>query len=434
MKLKTLASTCSCGNRWAGPGRSRVLRGAVTLFLTAGWLAISASQSHAAVQAQAAPAQAASAKQLGTIKVISGNVITLTTDAGASVTIQVDDGTRMVRTAPGQTDLKGATIIHIQDLQVGDRILVRGKASDDAKTIAATAVIAMKQSDLAAKQEQERQDWQKRGIGGLVSAVDPSSGTITITTGAGSTKKTVAIHTTAATVFRRYAPDSANFDDAKPSALKQVKPGDQVRARGNKNADGTEFAAEEVVSGQFRNIAGTIESLDAAANTVTVKDLLSKKSMVVRITADSQVHKLPPQVAQGFAMRLRGGGANGAAPNGAAPNGAAAAPQPASANGASSGGQPRPGGWGGNRPGGAFDFQQMLSHMPPAGISDLQKGDAVMILSTEGSDSGVVTAIIFVAGVEPILQASPAGQMMTLSPWSLGGGGGGEDTGGGAPQ
>jgi hypothetical protein len=430
MNFKSLVGAGNCGNRWARrPGRSLVLRGAVTLFLTAGCLAVTASQSYAAGQGQAASAQAASAKQVGAIKAISGNTITLTTDAGASITVQVDDGTRMARVAPGQTDLKGATVIHLQDLQVGDRILVRGKASDDAKTIAATAVIAMKQSDLAAKQEQERQDWQKRGIGGLVSAVDASSGTITITTGAGSTKKSVAIHTTAATVFRRYAPDSVKFDDAKASALDQVKSGDQLRARGNKNADGTEFAAEEVVSGLFRNIAGTIESLDAAANTVTVKDLLSKKSIVVRITSDSQVRKLPQQMAQMIAMRLKGGGANGAAPNGAA-----AAPQPASANGDSPGGQSRPGGAGGNRPGGSPDFQQMLSRMPPAGLSDLQKGDAVMIVSTEGSDSGVVTAITFVAGVEPILQASPAGQMMTLSPWSLGGGGGGEDTGGGAPQ
>jgi hypothetical protein len=428
MNLKTLVCACSCGNRRARPGRRLVLRGAVVLFLTAGWLTITAGQSHAAGQAQAAPAQAASAKQLGTIKAISGSTITLTTDAGASITIQVDDGTRMVRTAPGQTDLKGATVIHVQDLQVGDRILVRGKPSDDAKTIAATAVIAMKQSDLAAKQEQERQDWQKRGIGGLVSAVDPSSATITITTGAGSTKKSVVIHTTAATVFRRYAPDSVKFDDAKASALDQVKPGDQLRARGNKNADGTEFAAEEVVSGLFRNIAGTIESLDAAANTVTVKDLLSKKSIVVRITSDSQVRKLPQQMAQMIAMRLKGGA------NGGAPNGGAVTPQPASANGGSPGSQSRPGGMGGNRYGGSPDFQQILSRMPPAGLSDLQKGDAVMIVSTEGSDSGVVTAIQFVAGVEPILQASPAGQMMTLSPWSLGGGGGGDDTSGGAPQ
>ena len=428
MKMTTRVCPHSCEGRWGRLGCALLFRGATALFLTAGWLAITASQSHAADQTQAASAQAASTKQVGTIKAISGSTITLTTDAGASITVQVDDGTRMARVAPGQTDLKGATVIHLQDLQVGDRILVRGKASDDAKTIAATAVIAMKQSDLAAKQEQERQDWQKRGIGGLVSAVDPSSGAITITTGAGSTKKSVVIHTSPATVFRRYAPDSVKFDDAKASALDQVKPGDQLRARGNKNADGTEFAAEEVVSGLFRNIAGTIESLDAAANTVTVKDLLSKKSIVVKVTSDSQVRKLPLQMAQMIAIRLKGGGANGAAPGGAA------APQPASANGASPGGQSRPGGMGGNRSGGAPDFQQILSRMPPAGLSDLQKGDAVMIVSTEGSDSGAVTAITLLAGVEPILQASPAGQMMTLSPWSLGGGGGGDDTGGGAPQ
>jgi hypothetical protein len=429
MNFKSLVGASSCGNWWSRLGQSLVLRGVVALFLTPGSLAITANQSHAAGQAQAASAQAASTKQVGTIKAVWGSTITLTTDAGASLTVQVDDGTRMARVAPGQTDLKGATVIHLQDLQVGDRILVRGKASDDAKTIAATAVIAMKQSDLASKQEQERQDWQKRGIGGLVSAVDPSSGTITITTGAGSTKKSVAIHTTPATVFRRYAPDSVKFDDAKASALDQVKPGDQLRARGDKNADGTEFAAEEIVSGLFRNIAGTIESLDAAANTVTVKDLLSKKSIVVKITSDSQVRKLPLQMAQMIAMRLKGGGANGSAPNGAA-----AAPQPASANGASPGGQSRPGGMGGNRPGGSPDFQQILSRMPPAGLSDLQKGDAVMIVSTEGSDSGAVTAITLLAGVEPILQASPGGQMMMLSPWSLGGGGGGDDTGGGSPQ
>jgi hypothetical protein len=392
--------------------------------------ALSANSSATSSQAHAAPAQAASAKQLGTIKSISGSVITLTTDAGVSITVQVDEGARMVRTAPGQTDLKGATVIHVQDLQVGDRILVRGKASDDGKTIAASVVIAMKQSDLAAKQEQERQDWQKRGIGGLVSAVEPSSGTITITTGAGSTKKSVAIHTTSTTVFRRYAPDSVKFDDAKPSALDQVKSGDQLRARGNKNADGTEFAAEEIVSGVFRNIAGTITSLDTAANTVTVNDLLSKKSIVVKITADSQVRKLPQQMAQMIAMRLKGGGSNGAGSNGAA-----AGQQPGSQNGAAPGGEFRPGGMGANRTGGTPDFQQMLSRMPPAGLSDLQKGDAVMIVSTEGSDSGEVTAITLLAGVEPILQASPGGQMMTLSPWSLGaGGGGGDDAGGGSPQ
>jgi Domain of unknown function (DUF5666) len=377
-------------------------------------------------QAQAAP-QSGAEKQVGTVKAISGNSITLTTDGGASINIQVQEATRMVRVAPGKTDLKAATTIHLQDLQTGDRILVRGKPSDDSKSIVAAVIIAMKGSDVQAKQEQEQQDWQKRGIGGLVSAVDPGSGTITISFSAAGTKKSVAIHTTGATVFRRYAPDSVKFDDAKPSSIAEIKPGDQLRARGNRSADNTEFAADEIVSGAFQNIAGTIASIDTAANTLTVKDLISKRNVVVKISTDSQVRKLPQQMAQMIAMRLKGAGGGSSGPGGASGQ-----PQPASANG---GGGNRSGGFGANRPGGAPDFQQMLNRMPPAGLSDLQKGDAVMIVSTEGSDSGAVTAITLLAGVEPILEASPGGaQMMTLSPWSLGGSQGGDDTGGGSPQ
>jgi Domain of unknown function (DUF5666) len=364
--------------------------------------------------------QATAAKQVGTIKTIAGNSITLATDGGAQVNVQVQDSTRMVRVAPGQTDLKGATTIHLQDLQTGDRILVRGAPSDDAKSITAAVIIAMKSSDVEAKQQKERQDWQRRGIGGLVGVVDPTSGTVTISFTAAGTKKSVVIHTSGTTIFRRYAPDSIKFDDAKPSSIGEIRPGDQLRARGTRNVDNTEFAAEEIVSGAFQNIAGTISSIDAGANTVTVKDVLSKKEITVRVASDSQVRKLPQQMAQMIAMRLKG------APAGA--NGAGAPQQrPASDNGAAAG---RSGG-GFNRAGGAPDFQQILSRMPPAGLGDLQKGDAVMIVSTESSNSGAVTAITLLAGVEPILQASPG---MTLSPWSLGGGGGGEDVGGGSPQ
>jgi hypothetical protein len=71
--------------------------------------------------------------------------------------------------------------------------------------------------------------------------------------------------------------------------------------------------------------------------------------------------------------------------------------------------------------------------MPKATLGDLKKGDAVMIVSTEGTALADVTAITLLAGVEPILQASPSGgQAMTLSPWTLGGGAG-EDAGQGNP-
>ena len=108
-------------------------------------------------------------------------------------------------------------------------------------------------------------------------------------------------------MIRRYAPDSMKFDDAKPSTLQEIQPGDQLRARGNRSADGTELAAEEIVTGSFRNVAGIVNSVDASAGTMNVQDLVSKKLVQIKVTPESQLHQLPPEFAQRIAMRLKGG-------------------------------------------------------------------------------------------------------------------------------
>jgi len=354
-------------------------------------------------------------RAVGSIKAITDNGITLASDSGEEIKVTLQDSARIMRVAPGEKNLKNATPVQKQDLQVGDRILVRGKAGADAHSISAAAVIVMKQADVAGKRQQEREDWQKRGLGGLVTAVDASSGTITISMMSFSGNKSVAIHTTKDTVLRRYAPNSVKFDDAKVAPLDQIKVGDQLRARGTKNADATELAAEEVVSGTFRNLAGQITAVDPAANTLTLKDALSKQTVVVRVTGDAQLRKLPPEFAQRIAMRLKGGMAAGIPGAGAAVGGG---DRP---HGQGAGQFPSAGGGGmGGRGGGPPDIQQILNRMPPASLTDLQKGDVVMIVSTEGDGAGAVNAITLLAGVEPILTAAPnASQAMMLSPWSL---------------
>jgi hypothetical protein len=366
--------------------------------------------------AQAA-AQTPVAKQVGVVKSISGNALTLTTDSGTDLTVQVVSNAKMVRVAPGQTDLKSAAPIQLSDVHAGDRILVRGQPSTDGKSFVAVGVIAMSRSDVEAKHQNDREDWQKRGIGGLVSTADPATGTITISVTAAGGKKTIAIHTTSASILRRYAPDSVSFDEAKSAPIDLIKPGDELRARGTRSADGSEFAAEEVVSGSFRNIAGTISSIDANANTMTVMDLITKKPFAVKITSQSQLRRLPPEIAQRIAFRLKGAGATGDH----AGNGAAGASGQAAI--ASGGSQHPEGGPGGNRPGGGqADFQQIVNRMPAATLADFKKDEAVMIVATEGTTTGQATAITVLGGVEPILAATPTGgQAMTLSPWSLGG-------------
>ncbi len=395
-----------------GLGFFRLFRAGVVMV---GLVAIACAEAHAS--GRRATADASSQRAVGAIKAITDKGITLASDGGDEVHVSFQDSTRIVGVAPGEKDLKNATPLQKQDLQVGDRVLVRGKPGADAHSIAAGAVVVMKQADVAAKQQKDREDWVKRGVGGLVTAVDPATGTITLSTTSFTGTKTIAVRTGKNTILRRYAPNSVKFDDAKVAPLDQIKVGDQLRARGTKNADNTEIEADEAVSGTFRNLAGTIVAVDTAANTLTLKDSISKQNVVVKVTEDAQLRKLPPEFAQRIATRLKGAAANGIPGAAAATGGTADEDRRERGLGESAGGGPGRG----VRNGG--DIQQMLSRMPPATLDNLQKGDVVMIVSTAGDGSGAVNAITLLAGVEPILTAAPnATQAMMLSPWSLGSG------------
>jgi len=205
-------------------------------------------------QSTESPSTASAAKAVGTIKAIDENAVTLSTDEGSSINIVIQDSPRIVRTAPGEKDLKSAEAVQLRDLQPGDRILVKGAAVDSGKTVIASSIIVMSAADVAARQHQEREDWQKRGVDGLVTAVNASAGTIIISKSTIGGSKTTTVRVFKNTVLRRYVPNSINFDDATPGTVNQIKVGDQLWARGTRSADGSELAAEEIVSGIFRNI------------------------------------------------------------------------------------------------------------------------------------------------------------------------------------
>lgn len=211
--------------------------------------------------------------------------------------------------------------------------------------------------------------------------------------------------------FLRYSPDSAKSSDAKPSSFAELKAGDEVHVLGNKNADGTEITAEKVVFGVFPQIAATIKSINAAGNEMVVTDLATKKPVVIRLNGDSNMKKLPDMAAQMLARRY------GAARGGAGDD-----------NGGGRGmgrGRGGPGGPGGPGAGRGGDVGQILEHAPAITLADLKPGDAIMVKTTAGGGSGPGTAVMLIAGVEPILTAAPNSTRDIMAGWNLGGGGGG---------
>ena len=406
----------------------RPVRGVAVAAMLLGLVGMTASVRGVGQTAPAAPATASASSQRGTVKGLAGSTLTLTTDAGKEVTVTVGDGARIVQIAPGSTDLKTATAIKLVDIAAGDRVLVTGKAADAAGALTATRVVLMKSADIAEKRTAQQADWNRRGSGGIVSAVDAATGALTVTNGAKKTQ----ILTTGTTIFRRYAGDSVKFEDAQPGTLAQIQPGDQVRVRGAKSEDGASIQAEEIVSGSFRNLAGTVVS--ASADTVTLKDLATKKNVVVKVTANSNFRKLPPQAAAMFAMRAKGGaGAPGG--EGAGGGHGASTGSPGGEGGPGQRGPGGPGGPGAGGPGGGrgnLDLSQMIARLPEGSLTELKAGDALMIVASQ--TGGTTTAITMLSGVEAILAASPTGSApaVTISPFGFGGGA--PEGGGGAPQ
>lgn len=339
--------------------------------------------------AQAAPANPG--PQRGTVKSVDGDVLTVATDGGATVKITVPSGTKVQQLAPGSTDLKTATPSQLSDVAPGDRVLAAVRAGDSPDSYTARVVVLMKSTAIAQKNAEDQADWRRNGIGGIVSSVDPN-GTILVAVGS----KKVSVTTGPKTEFRRFAGDSVAYKDAKPGSLAQIRPGDQIQARGTKSEDGSSVQATEVVSGSFKNLSGLIATVNPAADKITLKDLATKKMYTVAVTPNSNLRKMPPQMAAMMAARSNGGGGRR---GGAADSGAQGA-----------------------RAAGGGELSQMISRLPTDSLSEMKPGEAVMIVASEpATGSTDVTAVTLLTGVEPILTANPNGGV-DLSGWSMSGG------------
>lgn len=245
----------------------------------------------------------------------SSKQIFVKTDAGAVVIVSVSDTTRIVKNPPGETKLDKSVPYTLAQIAAGDRVLALGKLSDDGKTLAAPrAVVVNTKAEINAKQTVERAEWQKRGVVGVVSAVNAESKEITIQTRTPEGPKPVIINASApAAKLTRYAPDSIKFADRKPADIAEIKVGDQLRAKGDKSEDGAHFTPEEVVTGTFKTEVGTVKSVDAAKNEIVIESAQDKKTLTVVVRPDSVLKQfqLPPEIA---AMMSGGGGGQAGAP------------------------------------------------------------------------------------------------------------------------
>jgi hypothetical protein len=336
----------------------------------------------------------------GDVTAIDGSKIAITTKDGA-MEIALGAKTEYKRVSAEKPSMSTATPVALADISIGDKVAISVIIGADKKPQPARTVYLMTKADIAQKQTKESTEWRTRGIAGRVTAIDALASKITVEQRGLMGSTTVVVTPKENIKYLRYAPDSVKYSEAKASSIAEIKPGDMLRALGDKAADGTTFAAEEVVSGAFQTRAGTVKSVDAAKNEIVVTDLATNKDLTITVIPTSILKQFPQEQAQRMAQFQMGGQGGGFRPavQGNTPAPAGNATATANPNGA------RPG-MGGMRPGGGGGLDDMLDRFPNITAADLKAGDVIAVSSTKNGELDRITAIKLLSGVEPFLRAA----------------------------
>jgi len=312
--------------------------------------------------------------------------VIVTTAAGSQVTVTLSERTVFMRIPPGEKTKDKFVKIAPTDFAAGDSVFARGRMSEDRKNLPALEFYVMSKGDIAEKRDRERADWKTRGIAGTISALNADAKEITVDARTAEGPKPIVIAASGETKFRRYAPDSVRFSDAKSSSFAELKVGDQLRALGTKSADGARFAPDEIVTGAFQTISGAITEINAEKNEIKIKDLQNQQPVTIVVSKDSSMRRLTPEMLTALT------------PGKPDPN----AKAPAKTSG---------------------DLQEMFDQLPTFTLQELKTGDSIIISSTKGADPSRVTAIAIVSGAGPLLQNAQGGRATanSLGAMSLGG-------------
>jgi hypothetical protein len=343
-------------------------------------------------QTPEAPSSAPQSRVVGVVSAVNkdANQITVKSDTGESIVINTNANSALLRLPAGETSAQNAAKIALAEIGVGDKLFARGAVSGDGKSIDARQVVVtgVAVSAGTSPDQRQRDDFRQRGLVGRVTALNSDKKEISVQSRSREGTGPITVSVSDATRIFRYAPDSMNIKDASRSSFSQLRIGDQVRALGERNADGTHFTAEEIIAGTMARTGGQVVSVDPAKNELTLKNQAGKM-ITVAVGPRSSLRRVTPEAAASFEVRPARP-APGAAREGEAGR-REGRQRERRERGSGAGGE-------GRRPGGGRGFQGMLESLPAITLNDLKKGDTVFVSGSEGADPSRVTAIMLVTG------------------------------------
>jgi transcription antitermination factor NusG len=316
--------------------------------------------------------------------------ITVKTKAG-DVSLVLDDKTAYLRVPPGETTLKNGEAISLGELRVADRVMAFTSRAANERDLRAQQVIVMSKAAIDEKQKRDLEQWRTRGVAGVVIEINPATKEIKVASSSADRSGTISIAASDPNLrFRRYAPDSVRFSDAKSGSFDELKVGDQLRALIKDSAGSPALVAEEIVSGSFQTVGGTILDVMPETSEIRIKNVLTGQVLTVVVSKDSRLSRMSPEALATLKQAM------------------ASKQNPSGTGNISANANRNPGAETNNGTVATKDPQDPFEHLPAIAFPDLKQGATILISSTVGSDPSRVTAIMLVTGVEGLFTTSPA--------------------------
>ena len=342
----------------------------------------------------AAGAAPAADRLIGSVRALDAQQRTLSIlgDGGNEQRAVFDLETACLRAQPGAVDLKTAVAIECNQLAVGDRVLARGRLSGS--VFQARQIVVMTRADLEQRQARDRAEWRRRGTAGVVKALDATTGSITVEVRSFFRSREFLVSTAERkATFRRYPPDVTLFGDTEPSSFSAVRVGDQIQALGDWTEDRARFLAEQVVSGSFRTVLGSVERLGPEAQQLVLKTLPERskgagrkggETILIQVVPEASVRRLPAEMAARLVGRRAGDNAG-------------------SRSSAASG---RVRGTRAGEGSSARNVGDMWDRLPTIKVGELQTGEYVAVAVAESRTPGQARATAVLGGIEPLIRES----------------------------
>lgn len=214
-----------------------------------------------------------------------GHSFLLKSDSGDVTSVHFADSTVFLQVPAGKPAMP-AVAIDPNQMNAGDRLCIQSQGDNQPISKA----LVTRRQDIEVQQREELADWQAHSVFGSIMALDPRTRRIALKVVQAGRSSEITVDASGPVTYQSAQKGALT---GLPASWNRLSVGDYIYVRGDKLPDAGTMAARLVVTGGFRTVTGTIESMDPLDERIHIRTLASGTDRTIDIDP-SKLHATSP--------------------------------------------------------------------------------------------------------------------------------------------